>query len=105
MFKTMKSKFAVMLLVGGIISGATLATPAYAKHHAQAAKTEAVSSESAQKLALAHDDIAAEQAPVVSGDTVRPAKSRKYVRAAKPSYFDVENYNFDMGGTSPCVGI
>ena len=102
MFKTKKSNLAVMLIAGGIISGASLGTPVYAKHHTPESKTEAVSAESAQKLALAHNDVATEQAAIVSGDTV---KSRKSVRAMQPTYFDVEKYNFDMGGTSACVGI
>jgi len=105
MFKTMKTKFAVMMIVGGIVSGATLASPAYAKHHAQESKTEAVSTESAQKLALGGDGVANEQATVVTDGSFKSVKSKKSARPAKSNYFDVENYNFDMSGTSSCVGI
>ena len=99
MFKSMKSKVTV-LLIGGIVSGATLASPAFAKHHTQ----EAVSTESSQKLALAHEEVATEQATVVSGDSAK-SKARKSVKPSQSNYFDVEKYNFDMGGTSACVGI
>ncbi|MDR3614643.1 MAG: hypothetical protein P4L53_13875 [Candidatus Obscuribacterales bacterium] len=105
MFKTKKSNLAVMLIVGGIISGAALGTPAYAKHHTQEAKTEAASAESAQKLALAHDDVATEQASVVSGDTAKSVKAHKPVGSTQSNYFDVEKYNFDMVGTSALTGI
>jgi hypothetical protein len=105
MFKTIKSKIAVLTIAGSIISGATLAAPAYAKHHAQQSKTEAVSTESAQKLALAHDDVAIEQASVVSGDTAKSLKAHKSAKPSHSNYLDVEKYNFDMVGTSALTGI
>lgn len=98
MFKSFNTKFAVMLIAGSIVSGAVLATPANAKH----AKTEVSTTESAQKLALANDGVATQQASVASGDT---AKATKAVKPSQSNYFDVEKYNFDLGGTSACTGI
>lgn len=100
MFKAVKSKIAV-LVIGGIVCGASLTNPAFAKHHSQ----EVVATESSQKLALAHEEVGTEQVSVVSGDTTKSTKARKSVKPSQSNYFDVEKYNFDLGGTSACVGI
>ena len=98
--KNLKSQVAAVLLVQGIIFGGTAVAPALAKHHVAEADSQVVSTTAPQKLALASEGSALQQA----SQTVT-SKSFKAAKSEKTSTFDVEHYNFDMAGNLPGAGI